>query len=51
MKKLNLYMAVVLVAFSFITQAQDRYVSSNTHIKFYSTTPVEDTVAAEYNIQ
>jgi len=49
MKKLNLYMAVVLVALSFMTQAQDRYVSFKTHIKFYSTTPVEDIEANNYS--
>ena len=48
MKKLNLYMTVVLVAFSFMTQAQEQYVSSKTHIKFFSTTPVEDIEANNY---
>lgn len=48
MKKLSLYMAVVLVTLSVMTQAQDRYVSSKTHIKFFSTTPVEDIEANNY---
>jgi len=48
MKKLNLFMAVVLLAFSYMTQAQDRYVSSKTHIKFFSTTSVEDIEANNY---
>ena len=50
MKKLSssLFLAVVLVTLSFMTQAQDRYVSSKTHIKFFSTTPVEDIEANNY---
>ena len=50
MKKLssNLFLSLVLVTLSVITQAQDRYVSSKTHIKFYSTTPVEDIEADNY---
>ena len=50
MKKIssNLFLAVVLVTLSMMAQAQDRYVSSNTHIKFYSTTPVEDIEANNY---
>ena len=50
MKKINstLFLAVVLVTLSFTTQAQDRYVSSKTHIKFFSTTPVEDIEANNY---
>jgi polyisoprenoid-binding protein YceI len=31
-----------------MAQAQDKYVSSKTHIKFYSTTPVEDIEANNY---
>jgi len=44
----RLFMIVVLVAISVMTQAQDRFVSSKTHIKFYSTTPVEDIEANNY---
>ena len=45
----RLFLIVLLVAFSIMTQAQDRYVSSNTHIKFYSTTPVEDIEANNFS--
>jgi len=50
MKKLSssLFIAVALITFSFTAQAQDRYVSSKTHIKFFSTTPVEDIEANNY---
>jgi len=50
MKKINLslFIAVALITFSFAAQAQDRYVSSKTHIKFFSTTPVEDIEANNY---
>ena len=50
MKKLSssLFRAVVLVVLSFTTQAQDKYVSSKTHIKFFSTTPVEDIEANNF---
>jgi polyisoprenoid-binding protein YceI len=50
MKKINsvLLFAVVLLTFSLEAQAQDRYVSSKTHIKFFSTTPVEDIEANNY---
>ena len=50
MKKLSssLFVAVALLAFTFAAQAQDRYVSSKTHIKFFSTTPVEDIEAHNY---
>jgi len=43
MKKFSssLFLAVALLTFSFRAQAQDRYMSSKTHIKFFSTTPVE----------
>ena len=45
---ISLFMAVALLTFSFVAQAQDRYVSSKTHIKFFSTTPVEDIEANNY---
>lgn len=50
MKKFSssLFLAVALLTFSFGAQAQDRYVSSKTHIKFFSTTPVEDIEAHNY---
>jgi len=50
MKKLNsiLILAIAILAFSFNTNAQERYVSSKTHIKFFSTTPVEDIEAHNY---
>ena len=50
MKKLisSLFIAVALITFSFTAAAQDRYVSSKTHIKFFSTTPVEDIEANNY---
>jgi polyisoprenoid-binding protein YceI len=50
MKKFSssLFLAVALLTFSFGAQAQDRYMSSKTHIKFFSTTPVEDIVANNY---
>ncbi len=50
MKKLSssLFIAVALITFSLAAQAQDRYVSSKTHIKFFSTTPVEDIEANNY---
>ncbi len=50
MKKIKtvLLLAVALLTFSFEAQAQDRYVSSKTHIKFFSTTPVEDIEANNY---
>ncbi len=44
----GLLLAVALITFSFAAQAQDRYVSSKTHIKFFSTTPVEDIEANNY---
>ncbi len=44
----SLVLAVALLTFSFVAQAQDRYVSSKTHIKFFSTTPVEDIEAHNY---
>ncbi|TFH26325.1 MAG: YceI family protein [Bacteroidia bacterium] len=47
-QNLRLFLAVVLATLSIMTQAQDRYVSSKTHIKFYSTTPVEDIEANNY---
>ena len=46
--KTGLLLAVALLAFSSGAQAQDRYVSSKTHIKFFSTTPVEDIEANNY---
>ncbi|RLD93563.1 MAG: YceI family protein [Bacteroidetes bacterium] len=50
MKKIlsSLFLAVALLTFSEAVQAQDRYVSSKTHIKFFSTTPVEDIEANNY---
>lgn len=50
MKKFStsLLVAVALLTFSFGTQAQDVYVSSKSHIKFFSTTPVEDIEAHNY---
>lgn len=50
MKKFSSYIgvAIALLAFTFAAQAQDRYVSSKTHIKFFSTTPVEDIEAHNY---
>ena len=50
MKKFSssLFLAVALLTFSFGAQAQDRYMSSKTHIKFFSTTPVEDIEANNY---
>jgi len=48
MKKLSLLTAVLFFTLSFIIQAQERYVSSKTHIKFFSTTPVEDIEAHNY---
>ena len=50
MKKYSLSM-ILTVAFltgSFLLQAQDRYVSSKMHIKFFSSTPVEDIEANNY---
>jgi len=44
----SLFIAVALITFSFSAQAQDRYVSSKTHIKFFSTTPIEDIEANNY---
>ena len=50
MKKLYpiILMALALLAGSFAAQAQERYVSTKTHIKFFSTTPVEDIEAHNY---
>ena len=50
MKKINagLLLTVALLTFSLEAQAQDRYVSSKTHIKFFSTTPAEDIEANNY---
>ncbi len=50
MKKLslNIILAVALLTISFVAQTQDRHVSSKTHIKFFSTTPVEDIEAHNY---
>ena len=44
----GLLLAVALLTFSLEAQAQDRYVSSKTHIKFFSTTSVEDIEANNY---
>jgi len=46
--KAGLLLTVAFLAFSLGAQAQDRYVSSKTHIKFFSTTPVEDIEANNY---
>ena len=46
--KTGLLLAVALLTFSLGAQAQDRYVSSKTHIKFFSTTSVEDIEANNY---
>lgn len=50
MKKLNLslFVALALLAFSNNAQTQERYLSSKTHIKFFSSTPVEDIEAHNY---
>lgn len=50
MKKLSsvLFVTAALFTLSLTTQAQERYVSSKTHIKFFSTTPVEDIEAHNY---
>ena len=50
MKKLSfaILMALAILATSANTYAQDRYVSQKTHIKFFSTTPVEDIEANNY---
>ena len=50
MKKLSssIILAVALLTFSFMAQAQERHVTSKTHIKFFSTTPVEDIEAHNY---
>lgn len=44
----SLFLAVALLSFSFGAQAQDKYMSSKTHIKFFSTTPVENIEANNY---
>lgn len=50
MKNINsiLFLTVALLTFNFGALAQDRYVSSKTHIKFFSSTPVEDIEANNY---
>jgi len=46
--KSRLFLAAAMIAFSIAAQSQDRYVSSKTHIQFFSTTPVEDIEAHNY---
>jgi len=46
--KTGLLLAVALLTFNLAAQAQDRYVSSKTHIKFFSTTPAENIEANNY---
>jgi len=50
MKKLStgIIMALAILVLSVNTNAQERYVSYKTHIKFFSTTPVEDIEANNY---
>lgn len=50
MKKLTILLssAVLLVLSTTFSQAADRYISSKSHIKFFSTTPVEDIEANNY---
>lgn len=50
MKKVTLSIMLIgfISLFSLSTMAQDRYVSSKMHIKFFSTTPVEDIEANNY---
>ncbi|MGC9342103.1 MAG: YceI family protein, partial [Bacteroidales bacterium] len=50
MKKVRLSIMLIgfISLFSLSTMAQDRYVSSKMHIKFFSTTPVEDIEANNY---
>lgn len=50
MKKLKLFTILPLLAIAFIafTSTADKLVTSKTHIKFFSTTPVEDIQANNY---
>lgn len=50
MKKLKLFTVLPLLALAFIafTSTADKLTSSKTHIKFFSTTPVEDIQANNY---
>lgn len=50
MKRLNYFVFLAAIVFSAgsTVRSQDRYVSSKTHIKFFSTTPVEDIEANNY---
>ena len=46
--KLTLILFTTLLAFSLNAQTSEKYVSTKTHIKFFSTTPVEDIEAHNY---
>ena len=50
MKKLSILLsgAVLLFSFAAFSQSSDKYISSKSHIKFFSTTPVEDIEANNY---
>ncbi len=50
MKRLSplMFLAAVLLSAGSVVRSQDRYVSSKTHIQFFSTTPVEDIEANNY---
>ncbi len=50
MKKLALLLssAALLLSMAAFSQTADKYISSKTHIKFFSTTPVEDIEANNY---
>jgi polyisoprenoid-binding protein YceI len=50
MKKLNVILSslVVLISLTAFSQSSDKFVSSKTHIRFFSHTPAEDIVANNY---
>ncbi len=50
MKRLSIFLstAVLLLSTAAISQSAEKYVSSKSHIKFFSTTPVEDIEANNY---
>lgn len=50
MKKVNVFFIAVgiVISFSSLAQLPDKYISSKTHIKFFSTTPVQDIEANNY---
>lgn len=50
MKKVNFLLALMAIVFTFsaFNPPVEKYVSSKTHIKFFSTTPVEDIEANNY---